>query len=433
MEISDIESYTRPPNTMAVLSDLLEWQRNFPNQAYAELVDWKTLDFGQIRKRLETNRFAKPRIELSAEITKMNNLSVRWHPGGWRDTAHDWSNRDHDFGNLITRRKWRQPPDFHWFSGDEEPTFNSRASNELMYIRGVGNLCPEPREYGPFTYNRDVVHSILICAVRNAYERLIEQLQRSFEVKVLDGFDFEVRDEIDETDIGLRPYPIHRVVGWSLEDAEELQARRERLRATEEEQRDRAELANVAQTYGFTLEAFAAAVAYAASKKPTGPSPTAETINRNAAKHLRIAGFQIDAGKIRRIRELLERYNVSVAEGDAPDINKITVGSIAVEKSLEPATQAMKAAESAHLRQQDRDAAPRIEVQRNTGSELRHSRLTQAEWNAVRRLQRGKQPNSAGSKRGVEPLMLRGFIEKIGRAYRLTEAGLKALEDPKDL
>ncbi|MBZ9974594.1 hypothetical protein [Mesorhizobium sp. BR-1-1-10] len=312
LEIADIEDHARPPNTRTVLSDLLQWLSDRPGKAYAELVNWKTLDFAQMRSRLEKDHTVKPRIELSAEITKMNNLSVRWHPGGWRDSELDWRRSDNHFSNLITHRKWRQPPDFHWFVGDEQPTFDSRPSNELMYIRGVGNLSPEPHEdYGPYaSYNRDVVDSILICAVRSAYETLTRQLDYSFEVTLVNAFDFETRDEDDESDRWSMRYPIHRVVSWSIEDAVELSARRAQEAALEKDRRDRTKLENINTTYGFTLEVFVAALIRASSVKRTGPAPSGEHLNRNAAKELRNLGFKVHAGEVRDIRELIERYNL---------------------------------------------------------------------------------------------------------------------------
>jgi hypothetical protein len=310
LEIAEIERHDRPPNTKTVLSDLIDWLSEHPGEAFARLVNWQSLDLAQIRSRLKTNRSAKPRIEMSAHITKMNNLSVRWHPAGWRNTDIDWHRADHNYWNLITHRKWRQPPDFHWFVGDEDPTFDSRPSNELMYIRGVGNLRPEPREsYGPYAiYNADVVDSILICTVRSAYEGLIRQLEYSFEVDVVDAFDFVTRDEVDGSDPSDYRFPIRRVVTWSLEDAAELQARREASAAADQDKRDRAELSNVTATHGFTLDAFVAALLRASSKKSTGPAPSGEHTNRNAAKDLRTGGFKVDTGDVRRIRQLIERY-----------------------------------------------------------------------------------------------------------------------------
>jgi hypothetical protein len=311
LEIHDIERRDRAPNTETVLSDLIDWLSDRPGEAFARLFNWQTLDLAQIRSRLEKNRLAKPRIEVSAHITKMNNLSVRWHPGGWKLTDFDWHRTDHHYSNLITHRKWREPPDFHWFVGDEDPTFDSRPSNELMYIRGVGNLRPEPRDsYGPYsTYNADVVDSILICAVRSAYEGLIRQVECSFEVTVVDAFDFVTREEVDEADLSPYRSSIRRVIAWSLEDAAELRARRERDAAAEQDRSDRAEFANVIETYGFTPEALVAALLRASSKKLTGPAPSSEHTNRNAAKDLRNAGFKVDAKDVRRIRQFIERYN----------------------------------------------------------------------------------------------------------------------------
>jgi hypothetical protein len=312
LEIDDIERFDRPPNTERVLSGLIDWLSERPGEAFAKLFNWQTLDFGQLRSRIEKNRASKPRIEISAHITKMNNLSVRWHPGGWSSTDFDWQRSDHHHFNLITHRKWREPPDFDWFVGDEDPTFDSRPSNELMYIRGVGNLRPEPRDsYGPYaTYNSDVVDAILICAVRSAYEGLISQLEHNFEVTVIDGFDFVTREEVDETgSSSLYRSPVQRVIAWTLADATELRARREREAAAEQEKRDKTELAGVATSYGFSLDLLVAALLRASSRKPTGPAPSGENVNRNAAKDLRNAGFKVDAGDVRRIRLLLERYS----------------------------------------------------------------------------------------------------------------------------
>jgi hypothetical protein len=65
-----------------------------------------------------------------------------------------------------------------------------------------------------------------------------------------------IRDEIDEADPSPYRSAVRRVVAWSLEDANELQTRRASEAAAEQEKRDRAELANIAVTHGFTLEEF---------------------------------------------------------------------------------------------------------------------------------------------------------------------------------
>jgi len=303
--IHEIERHDRPPNTQTVLSDLMSWLCTLSGEAYAKLVDWRALDLSVLHTRLERDRSTKPRIELSAHITKMNNLSVRWHPKGWRESTLDWHRTDHNHFNLITHRKWVEPPDFQWFEGDEDPTFDSRPSNELMYIRGVGNLRPEPIDsYGPYaTFNRDVLDSILISAVRAAYETLIDQLEQNFDVNVLDAFEFVVRDENHGDDELSRRFLTHRVVGWSLEDAAELKARQAQKAREQQEQRDREEFAELPRLHNFTIASFVDALLIASSKKRTGPAPSNETINRNTGKALGVG-----AATVRRMRELLERY-----------------------------------------------------------------------------------------------------------------------------
>lgn len=218
LELDDIERNVSAPHTQTVLSDLLAWLSSHPGEAYAKLVDWQRLDMGIVAERLQLDRAARPRIEISAEITKMNNLTVRWHPAGWQASDFAWDRKDRDPSNQITHRAFRSPPDFRWFAGDEQAYFNSRASNELMYIRGVGNLSPEPREdYGPYAkFNRDVLDSLLICAARAAYNALLGQLRHSFEVSVLSDFDFDVRDEPSDEINPDERYPKRRVVAWRL-------------------------------------------------------------------------------------------------------------------------------------------------------------------------------------------------------------------------
>lgn len=309
LEASDIERDDRPPNTKTVLSDLMGWLDGDKDAALAHLVNWRHLDLECMSDRVNRDRRAKPRIEISATITKMNNLSVCWHPGGWRESSIDWSVSG-ERRNLIELRRWAEPPDFWFFVGDEEPTFQGRATNELMYVRGVNNLKPEPREeYGPYaTYNRDVVDSILICAVRSAYERLIEQLKESFDVTVMDAFDFVTRDERRDADPGLSDWPIKRVISWSLADAAELHTRRQQASLAEKERNERHALETVLATYGCSIEAVVETLVQAYSFRSRGRPVSPEGANRDAAKSLRAAGAKIDAGDIRRIRELIECY-----------------------------------------------------------------------------------------------------------------------------
>jgi hypothetical protein len=312
LEISDIESHDRPPHTRTVLSDLLAY-REAANEALANLIDWQRLDLTQMKSRLEKDRHAKPRIEVSAKISQMNNLSVRWYPAGYHRSYIAFDVSGSEWTNVVARRKWDCRPDFMYFTGDEEASFQGRATNELMYVRGVGSLRPDPYEYGSHVmYNRDVVDGILICAVRSAYETLIQQLELSFEVDVLDAFDFVIREESDPEDPFTERFPNRRVVDWSLQGAAELERAREaeaelRRRAAEE-----AELASVEEKFGCSLEKLIRALERASTSPGVESATGSEEANRRAAKDLRAAGFKIDAGQVRRIRQLIESHRIDL-------------------------------------------------------------------------------------------------------------------------
>lgn len=309
LELSDIERHLRPPNTETVLSDLVGWFDETPGKALSNLLSWQLLDFGHLRSRLEHDPSAKPRIEVSAHITKMNNLSVRWHPGGWQQSVVNWEYSGRHSTNLIPQRRWRVPPDFRWFTGDEAPTFDSRPTNELMYIRGVGNLRPLPTDdRGPYaTFNSDVLDSLLICAVRAAFEGLVAQLGQSFEVNAINAFDFVTRDETDNSDQWA--CTVHRVVSWQLENAAELQARKDAERAADQETKDQSAFEEFERTNGFDQTTFVSVLGHASKAGARGAVPSAEQANRLAAKELRNRGFPIDAGHVRRLRYLVERYS----------------------------------------------------------------------------------------------------------------------------
>jgi hypothetical protein len=148
-------------------------------------------------------------------------------------------------------------------------------------------LRPTPIDsYGPYaTYNRDVVDSVLICAVRAAYEGLIEQLAHTFEVAVLDAFYFVTRDEFDEPDTVPFRSAIHRVVAWTLEDAATLEERRGRERAERQQRADLATLESMQATYGLTPEDLVDALVAANMRKRTGPPPSGESTNAMLPSH----------------------------------------------------------------------------------------------------------------------------------------------------
>lgn len=313
LDFHDIEDYSRAPNRQSVLSDLLEWSLDQPAESFARLYDWSSVDSKNMTLRRDRDPQAKPRIEISAHITKMNNLSVLWHPSGWRKSEFNWDREQRHHYNMITHRRWTSPPDFWWFHGDEEVRFDSRPTNELMFIRGVGHLKPQPSVdgYGPYARcNRDVLDGLLVAAVRSAYEGLVERLRYSFEVDVLDEFDFEIAERSDFDDGGdwIDGFAHRQIVGWRLEDAATLRADRAALAEIEREKLGRAEIANIETAYGCTIEHLISTLNVAATPKPGKPVSSGETINRVAAKILRSEGGKLDAGDVRKLRSIIEDF-----------------------------------------------------------------------------------------------------------------------------
>lgn len=306
----DIDTERSFPS-FTVLDELMAWLSNHPGKEYADLMDWYRLNLDQMTKRRNADRNAKPRIEITAEISKQRNLLVRWYPHGWHKRAYDWNNREGGWGNLIDQYLWPENPDFRVFFGDEPASIHSRASNELMFIRDVEHLATEPREhYGAHaTFNNDVLSSILICAVRAAYEGLIESLRHSFEVTVVHSFDFTLRDEYPEDD----PYishPTRRVVEWTLDRTEVVEARRAKVAKQRQEKKDAADFESLEETHGFTAERFVEALVEAATPGKRGAVPKDDQINTIAGRILRNAGAdkRFNATHVRRLRALIEKF-----------------------------------------------------------------------------------------------------------------------------
>ena len=127
----------------------------------------------------------------------------------------------HPEGPKASPRIFKEPPDFHWFAGDEQQLWQERATNELMFIRDVGKLRPsiQREDESDAMHNREVLDTLLISAVRASFIFLIRQLRHSFEVTLLHDFVFDLADG---EWVELRPghgFFTERVVGWHIEAA----------------------------------------------------------------------------------------------------------------------------------------------------------------------------------------------------------------------
>ena len=296
----------RRSTTNSVITDLLDWFESTSNRGFEQLYSFLHIDGETMKPRLDRDPYAKPRIEITASITKKDNLSVVWHPGGWRESAIDFRLR-RDTSNQISQRLWRRPPDFWWFTGDESPYFDSRASNELMYIRGVGNLYPKPvEEYGYYAeFNHDVVDGILICAVRAAYEGLIKRLELNFDVTPITSFDFDTREEPSE-DAFL--HSVKRVTAWRIENTVQLHQRQEKAKADARFAKASEDLLIATAALNLSAEIVSNAL-MRASENFKGSDAT---LDKHTAKLLRADGHSVDEKDVRNIRRLLQICRVDL-------------------------------------------------------------------------------------------------------------------------
>ena len=208
-----------------------------------------------MRERQAQTGDAKPRIRLTASITKgKNNLTVRCEPNP----------DDFDVRFLRHLEMSSIPPG--------RMGFGYRPDNELMFIRGAGNLL-----YGGW-HQAWPEEGAVLCALRAAYEDLIRTLDALFEVEITHAFEFQFDAE-------------GRVLGATLEDTATLEARRVEEAATLEARRaeeagqkaeasDRAFLAGFQWNFGVSVEAAVEAIDHASEKGPKAEVPTDNEVAR---------------------------------------------------------------------------------------------------------------------------------------------------------
>jgi hypothetical protein len=164
----------------------------FHEYAISHLHDWWDYDQARLLNRRGRADRAKPRIVLNAFITKPGNLSLEWTP----DTiaGSDWTS-------------------FHRLSGYGP----YRPSNELMFIREVRKLNPNPKPedfYGPL-HDRLVDAHLLAC-VGAALNEIERRLAISFELRWTSKF--VLVWEPDKKGAWTPRPDGHPLLGWQIED-----------------------------------------------------------------------------------------------------------------------------------------------------------------------------------------------------------------------
>jgi hypothetical protein len=144
--------------------------------------------------------------------------------------------------------------------------------------------------------SRDVVDSILICAVRAAYEGLVQQLQQNFEVTTVTSFDFELRKE----DHG-NYFPIKRVTAWRLERSAVLLLERQQADASQRLAEASANLQDLEQELGITAATVGDTLKKVLANWKGNKSPSMRTLEKHAARHLGVLGHTLDERDVRRM------------------------------------------------------------------------------------------------------------------------------------
>jgi hypothetical protein len=254
-------------------------------EALAKLHEYWDYDLEQLFERgrqWRNNVPAKPRIDIVLELTSKDNLKAEWFPRGWDPY-------EGAFGKP-------EPTDFrHWYRQDHRRVaFDSRPSNELMFLRGAGRALRTLETEPPYGHPLRILDHVFISACWHAVQRLKSRLERHFEVRmVADAFvEWDEPDFDDWSD--MRP---PRLVSLVIENPEKRNARAERL-----------EIEDMEIQLGFSVNAFLAAVAECQGRKATGPAPSAHTIVARVTKRLKAEGFGATPTKVERAYMLLRKH-----------------------------------------------------------------------------------------------------------------------------
>jgi hypothetical protein len=212
LSVVDIEDHSKP-RCQRVLSDLLEWRDDCPNEAIAGLYDFRRYNLPQLVERLCSGKDARPRIEIGVLLNGVGNLIVSWYPAGFVYAGWRSLGTRHMVADALEPRTFSDPPDFLRFYDEAFAVGPNRPPNELMRIRGVGQLRPDiPRSDG-----QHHLHRMLLSAVWHSHQQLLRSLRRSFHVTELERFVLETREEASPEPFDPPGYAAVHVVGCRIQ------------------------------------------------------------------------------------------------------------------------------------------------------------------------------------------------------------------------
>jgi hypothetical protein len=228
-------------------------------------------------RRASGEKSSRPRIDVHVFFNSKGNFIVEWKPRNL-----DWSDRpDADCDWAY----WRSPT-------------GPRDHNELIYIPELRSAIRHfPGMYDPeYTPVESVmVDAILLQATYGLVKDLKRRLDLSFDVRMVSDI-FVTHEELPG---GAAPVDKKHVLAtWTIEN---LDWRRKR--------QEREQLESFRDLVGCSLETFATAVAEARDKKPSGPTPRADSIDDRISKSMKKAGYsKLTPAVVTRYRKMVEEH-----------------------------------------------------------------------------------------------------------------------------
>lgn len=263
-------------------SPLDEW-------ALAEMLHYWTYDVESLLRRgqgYSRHVPAKPRIDVVVELTSKGNLKAEWFPTGWNRWGSDvagqigcdfqsWMRLDHRF-----------------------QAYDSRPSNELFFIHSVDHAVGTIRHPRDWPSRTRVLDQVFLRACSAVVEELKERLEHHFNVHMITDIFVDWQEGEEDADPGSWHSPPPTMVGWAIADPAEKLAEAER-----------AELAAMEQSYGFSAEEMLSAWREELEhRRPTGPAPSPHTLMDRITRRLKAKGFSATRGQTQRSIELLRKH-----------------------------------------------------------------------------------------------------------------------------
>ena len=224
------------------------------------------IDRSEIYRYLHGQESRKPKIRVSAFLTQMNNLSVRWSPTEFDDG--DWL-------------YWPTGSTYGW----------QRPDNEIMFIHDARSLSPSsiPSRYDQ--KSRHVIDGIFVGLVVSCFRNLLQVLGQICDVRVENDFEI-VTEPFDNAADEWNTK--NRIVGWKLYNVQG--------KLIEEE---RTWIENFEKTYGLSIKEFVQIFDNAIRDRRSSEARR----THYASQDLKKLGFEMNPAKVEQVMRRIDRWN----------------------------------------------------------------------------------------------------------------------------